>query len=128
MGRLNNQKFVSIPTGKLKDRIAQLCEQYGIKFVETEESYTSQASFLDGDVLPVFGNKPEGWVALGKRVKRGLYRTGSNQYINADAQSAANILSKVSTILGLNLSEVCSGALITPLRVRLWTLKNPRSL
>ena len=41
MGRVNNQKFVSVPTARLKDRIAQLCEQYGIAFVETEESYTS---------------------------------------------------------------------------------------
>ena len=125
MGKLNNQKFVSIPTGKLKDRIAQLCGQYGIKFVETEESYTSQGSFLDGDILPVFGSKPEGWKASGKRVKRGLYRTASNQYINADAVAAINIVSKVSTTLGLNLSEVCSGDLITPLRIRLWVLKNP---
>ncbi len=46
------QSFVQIPTAKLKERIKQLCLEYGIKFVETEESYTSKASFLDGDVLP----------------------------------------------------------------------------
>jgi len=45
MGSVNNQKFVSVPTARLKDRINQLCEQYGIKFVETEEAYTSKASF-----------------------------------------------------------------------------------
>jgi putative transposase len=33
MGRKNNQKFVQIPTAKLKARIAQLCEQYGIGFI-----------------------------------------------------------------------------------------------
>lgn len=60
MGKKNNQKFVQIPTSRLKDRIAQMCKQYGIHFVETEESYTSQASFVDGDALPVFGTKPEG--------------------------------------------------------------------
>ena len=127
MGKQNNQKFVQIPTSRLKDRIAQLCEQYRIKFVETEESYTSQASFLDGDVLPVFGSKPEGWKTSGKRVKRGLYRTAVNHYINADCNGAANILRKVSTTLEFNLSEVSSGDLITPLRLRLWQrLKNPR--
>lgn len=68
MGKKNNQKFVQIPTGKLKDRIAQLCEQYGIQFLETEESYTSKASFLDNDVLPKFGEKPEGWHSQGNRV------------------------------------------------------------
>jgi putative transposase len=64
MGRKNNQKFVQIPTAKLKDRIFQPCEQYGIQFIETEESYTSKASFLDSDILPVFGAKPEGWKNL----------------------------------------------------------------
>ena len=41
MGKKNNQKFVQIPTAKLKNRIEQLCEQYEINFIETEESYTS---------------------------------------------------------------------------------------
>ena len=52
MGKKTNQKFVQIPTGRLKDRIAQLCKQHGIKFVETEESYSSKASFVDNDFLP----------------------------------------------------------------------------
>jgi lycopene cyclase CruP len=60
LGAKTNQKFVQIPTGRLKERISQLCEQYGIRFVETEESYTSKASFLDNDSLPTFGEKPEG--------------------------------------------------------------------
>lgn len=125
IGRVNNQKFVQIPTGKLKDRIAQLCGQYGIHFQETEESYTSRASFIDDDILPVFVAKPEGWKASGKRVKRGLYWTALNQYINADCNGACNIIKKVATTLGLSLEGVGSGALITPLRVRLWILKNP---
>jgi putative transposase len=53
-----NQKFVSVPTAKLKDRIAQLCERYGIRFEETEESYTSQSSVLDHDELPEYGVIP----------------------------------------------------------------------
>ncbi len=72
LGSKTNQKFVQIPTARLKDRIAQLCQQYGLKFEETEESYTSKASFLDSDLLPTFGEKPEGWQESGKRVKRGL--------------------------------------------------------
>jgi putative transposase len=54
MGAKQNQKFVQIPTGRLKNPIAQLWEQYGIQFVETEESYTSKAWFLDTDTLPKF--------------------------------------------------------------------------
>jgi putative transposase len=123
LGAKTNQKFVQIPTGRLKTRIAQLCERYGIKFVETEESYTSKASFVDGDYLPTFGEKPEGWKESGKRVKRGLYRTAQNCYINADCNGAANILRKVATTLGFDLSGVGRGALISPLRFRLWTLQ-----
>ncbi len=55
IGKKNNSEFVPIPTARLKDRIAQLCEQYKIQFIETEESYTSKASFLDGDYLPKYG-------------------------------------------------------------------------
>ncbi|MFQ3629075.1 MAG: transposase, partial [Cyanobacteriota bacterium] len=47
MGRKTNQKFVQIPTARLKTRIAQLCQQYGIEFIEHEEANTSAASFLD---------------------------------------------------------------------------------
>lgn len=123
MGKKNNQKFVQIPTAKLKDRIAQLCKRYGIQFQETEESYTSRASSVDNDYLPTFGEKPEGWKESGKRVHRGLYRTVQNWYINADCNGAVNIVRKVATTLGLDLSGVSRGALITPLRVRLWTLQ-----
>lgn len=128
MGSKTNQKFVQIPTGRLKERISQLCEQYGIKFVETEESYTSKASFVDCDQLPKIGEKPEGWKESGKRVKRGLYRTANNQYINADCNGAANILRKVAATLGLDLSGVSRGALLTPLKIRLWNLQESPSL
>lgn len=121
LGQRINQQFVQIPTGRLKERIRQLCEQYGIRFIETEESYTSTASFLDNDELPKFGEKPDGWKPSGARVKRGLYRTATNRYINADAQAAANIIRKVSGTLGLSLKGLSSGVLTAPLRVRLWT-------
>lgn len=52
--------FVQIPTSRLKERIAQLCEQYGISVIETEESYTSIASFVDRDFLLTIGAKPDG--------------------------------------------------------------------
>ena len=128
LGGKTNQKFVQIPTARLKDRIAQLCEQYGIQFVETEESYTSKASFLDLDELPTFGEKPEGWKESGKRVKRGLYRSKDGFKINADCNGAANILRKVAAKLGFNLDGVSRGALIAPFRIPLWTAKESPSL
>jgi len=63
-----HQSFVQISTARLKERISQLCERDGIRFIETEESYTSKASFLDADELPTFGAKPEGWKESGRSV------------------------------------------------------------
>jgi len=40
--------------------------------LNTEESYTSQASFADNDFLPTYGEKPESWKSSGKRIKRGI--------------------------------------------------------
>ncbi len=120
MGKKTNQKFVQIPTARLKTRITQLCEQYGIQFVETEESYTSKASFADRDFLPTIGAKPEGWKETGRRVKRGLYRTLKNWEINADCNGAANIIRKVATMLGFDLDGVGRGALTAPLRIPIW--------
>ncbi|NEP36489.1 MAG: IS200/IS605 family element transposase accessory protein TnpB [Moorea sp. SIO3B2] len=122
IGNKTNQEFVQIPTAKLKNRIEQLCIKHGIKFVETEESYTSKASFLDDDFLPTFGEKPEGWKASGKRVRRGLYRSGNNELINADCNGACNILRKVATQLGFPLAEVGRAVLNLPQRYRLDSL------
>ncbi len=120
MGRLNNQKFVHIPLGKLKDRIEQLCDLYGIRLVITEESYTSKASYLDGDSLPKYGEKPEGWKASGKRTKRGLYTSKNGSLVNADLNGAANIMSKVARKLGIDLARLGRRSLTTVTRVRLW--------
>jgi putative transposase len=101
-----------MPLGKLKDRLNQLCDLHGIKFIETEEAYTSKASFLDGDSLPKYGEKPEGWKASGKRIKRGLYQSVDGTVMNADLNGSANILRKVASKLGVNLDRLgrrCTG-------------------
>lgn len=123
LGDRNNQNFVQIPTARLKNRIKQLCDEYGIEFVETEESYTSKASFLDNDILPTYGEKSneQDWKSSGKRIERGLFKTAKNFFLNADANGAANILRKVAVRLRLDLSRIGRGALTTPLRVHFWT-------
>jgi putative transposase len=128
MGRLNNQKFVQMPLGKLKDRLKQLCELHGIRFVETEEAYTSKASYLDGDSLPKFGEKPDGWKASGKRVRRGLYQSANGAIVNADLNGAANILTKVASKLGIDLIRLGRRSLTTVARIRLWQLPTVKLL
>jgi putative transposase len=128
MGKKNNQKFVQIPTARLKDRIAQLCEQYGINFIETEESYTSKTSFLDNDVLPTFGAKPEGWKSSGTRITRGQFKTSTGIKINADCNGAVNIIKKVAAIFKFDLSGVGRGILSAPKKVHIWTLQKSSCL
>ena len=122
LGRLNNQKFVQMPLGKLKDRLKQLCELHGIRFEATEEAYSSKASFLDGDSLPKYGEKPEGWKASGKRIERGLYQSNNGSAVNADLNGAANILKKVASKLGIDLNQLGRRSLTTVARIRLWVL------
>ena len=122
MGRVNNQKFVQMPLGKMKNRLKQLCDLHGIRFIETEEAYTSKSSFLDGDSLPKYGEKPIGWKASGKRVKRGLYRSANGSIVNADLNGSANILRKVASNLSIDLGLLGRRCLTTATRVRLWTL------
>ncbi|NEO90978.1 MAG: IS200/IS605 family element transposase accessory protein TnpB [Moorea sp. SIO3G5] len=119
MGIKGNQKFVVIPTKRLIERLKQLCSEYGINLIITEESYTSKASFLDGDSLPTHGAKPNGWRSSGKRVRRGLYKTSSGMLINADTNGAANILKKVTT-QSFDLTKVTRGALTLPHRYDLF--------
>ena len=122
MGRVNNQKFVQMPLGKLKTRLMQLCDLHGIRFQETEEAYTSKASFLDGDSLPKYGEKPEGWKASGKRLKRGLYQSSNGSIVNADLNGSANILKKVASNLSLDLGLLGRRCLTNAARIRLWAL------
>lgn len=125
LGKVNNQKFVQMPLGKLKKRLKELCDLHGIRFAETEEAYTSKASFLDGDSLPKYGEKPSGWKASGKRIKRGLYQSANGMVVNADLNGAANILRKVASRLGIDLRRLGRRCLTNVARVKLWVLPKP---
>ena len=118
MGKKNNQAFVFVPHARFVELLSYKAELVGIQVVLTEESYTSKASFLDGDPLPVYGavdgptstNTPAP-VFSGKRVKRGLYRAADGRHINADVNGSYNILGKAfpdafSKVLVQNMAQV----------------------
>ena len=99
IGKANNQTFVNIPFGKLREKLEYLCKLYGLIFVEQEESYTSKSSFFDMDILPKFEvDKPQTYSFLGKRIKRGLYQTSKGYIFNADVNGALNILRKSNVV------------------------------
>ena len=118
IGRRNNQNFVSIPFGRLKDKLSYLSEYYGINLIKQEESYTSKASFFDRDDIPVYNDDdPKKYVFSGTRVKRGLYKTSNGMCINADINGALNILKKSSVV---SLTALYSrGQVDSPLRIRI---------
>lgn len=88
------QGFVQIPHTEFINKLKYKCEDFGINFINTEESYTSKASFLDNDAIPKFGDNLDCKFS-GKRIHRGLYRSKENKLINADCNGAYNIIRKV---------------------------------
>jgi putative transposase len=97
IGKRNNQNFVQIPHARFISMLTYKAELVGITVLIAEESYTSKASFLDRDPLPVRRpNDDTKYTFSGKRIERGLYRASNNQYINADLNGAYNIIRKVA--------------------------------
>jgi len=127
MGKKINQQCVQMPLAKIKTRLEQLGVLYGFRVVQNEEANTSAGSYLDGDSLPAHGCKPDGWKASGKRIKRGLYRSGDGWLVNADLNGAANILRKVAGNLGIDLSRLGRRCLTTVSRVKLWVAPKSNS-
>lgn len=89
MSKSVNQKFASIPYQMLLGQLQYKCENAGIKYVETEESYTSGTSFLDGEE-PIKENYDKS-----RRVQRGLFRSNSGLLINSDVNGSLQIMMKV---------------------------------
>lgn len=118
IGKVNNQNFVQIPLGDLRNQLDFLCWKYGIEYTEQEEAYTSKSSFLDKDVLPEYKpEQPYTGKFSGKRIHRGLYRSANGTIINADVNGAANIMRKCKQ--NVNFDKLCLGLLASPARIRL---------
>ena len=90
----DKQNFIQIPFNSLIFKIKEKLNCYGIEVLKQEESYTSKASALDFDKLPVYNRKSANVKFSGRRAKRGLYKTKNNILINADLNGALNIMRK----------------------------------
>ncbi len=95
LGRVNNQHFANLPHARFIALLEYKAKLAGIQLGLQEESYTSKASFLDGDPIPTYDPKQAGQHTFsGKRIKRGLYRTKDGRCLNADVNGSYNILRK----------------------------------
>ncbi len=92
-GKAVKQRFAYLPYETFIEQLRYKCQLQGISVTVQEESYTSKASFLDSDDIPVYGEAVNPRFS-GRRIMRGLYRTSTGRMINADVNGSYNIMRK----------------------------------
>ena len=91
----NNQNFVQIPHAKLIELLTYKAKLVGITVIVTEESYTSKASCLARDPLPVYDpERAEEPRFSGRRDGR-WYHASDKQIIHSDVNGSYNSGRKV---------------------------------
>lgn len=88
IGKVNNQNFINIPHSTFIQMLEYKAKLVGINIIIREESYTSKCSFLDNEIIQKHD------IYLGKRIKRGLFKSSNGNLINADLNASYNILKK----------------------------------
>ena len=82
------QNFIFIPYEMLLGQLNYKCKNTGIKYIETNEAYTSGTSYLD-DETPTKENYNKD-----RRIQRGLFQA-KDMLINADVNGSLQIMRKV---------------------------------
>jgi putative transposase len=88
MGRINNQNFVQIPFNTLINQIKYKAEETGIQVIIQDEEHTSKCSFLDNESIEHHNEY------MGKRIKRGIFRSKDGILMHADLNAVYNIIKK----------------------------------
>jgi putative transposase len=110
-GKVNNQNFIQVPFGKLMECLKYKCQEVGLLYQEICESHTSKCSFLDLELIKHHDEY------VGRRVKRGLFKTADGTLVNADVNGGANIARKVIGDYSLSSDQV-KGFVANPVRYR----------
>ncbi len=132
LGRIQNQRFFSIPFDRFLSAIKNAAQKVGIKVKDDlDEAYSSKTSSLSGDIgraQEVLKDELRENTAVrsdvfkGKRVKRGLYEdTPTKRLLHADINAAANLVK-------LELNRIGQTELWKPEKIPLWKFSNPRNL
>ncbi len=72
MGRAGNKRAHNVPHGLLAALLREKLDALGVALVETEESWTSQASFVDSDPMPVHPAGAKGEAAKARKAEAKL--------------------------------------------------------
>lgn len=111
MGNKNNQTFVSIPFNILIEQIKYKAEELNIQLFVVEESYTSKIDHLALEEM----KKQESY--LGRRIKRGLFKSSCGKILNADINGAIGIMRKQNVISDAQLLNLRDrGDIVSPLK------------
>jgi IS605 OrfB family transposase len=111
LGKTNNQNFVQIPFGQMYNQLEYRCKINGIRYISIEESHTSKCSCLDNEEVKHYDQY------LGKRIKRGLFKSSKDILVNADVNGAINISRKVTGMTVM--SDQIKGIVSYPVRLQL---------
>jgi IS605 OrfB family transposase len=115
MGKRTNQNVVFVPQARFIGMLTNKAELVGIRVLVTEESYTSQASFLDEDPLPVTILPIRPRSSVGGASSAGCIASDGRR-LNADTTDAYNILRKgVPDAFGNRIA----GVVVHPVRIAL---------
>jgi len=112
MGSKNNQNFVMLPFGKFVWKLKSKCESYGIEFKTINEAYTSKCDHLASEPM-CHQDK-----YMGRRIKRGLFKSSTGVIVNADVNGALGIMLKSGSGNSLR-AKLSRGVINTPCRIRL---------
>jgi len=108
LGKENNRTFCQIAHAQLINLLRYKAEQAGIIVVETEEAYTSKASFMAGDDIPAYQRIASDTEASPRPVLSGrrgskedrnwffqTINTAAPKRVHADVNASCNIIRKV---------------------------------
>ena len=104
--------FANIPFNTLIQQIQYKGEEVGITVILTEESYSSKVDHLAFETMEHHENY------LGKRVKRGLFKSSIGKYLNADVNGAIGIARKVTGDVFMQ-NLISRGQALCPIRLNI---------
>ena len=123
MGKKNNQNFIGLPHALVIEKLQYRAAMEGLVVLTTNESYTSQTSFLDGE-KPVRQNgndarKKQGKFPIKRRTSRGVFVPDINpkHRINADVNAAEQIIKKIVPMALIQYSRGIEGVVLQPIKV-----------
>jgi putative transposase len=88
------------------------CQEYGLNYLETQESHTSKCSAIDNESVKHHDEY------VGRRIKRGLFRSKNGILMNSDVNGAINIARK-SKVTSMEFTpEMIKGIVAYPKRIR----------